>query len=52
MNYVNDKVNPERRFSQIIVLNEKSLHRILKEFFRYYHDSRTHQFLDMACTTG
>ncbi|MEN8006661.1 MAG: integrase core domain-containing protein [Candidatus Krumholzibacteriota bacterium] len=30
----------------VIVLNEKHLRRVLKEFLAYYHDSRTHLGLE------
>ena len=30
----------------VIVLNEKHLHRILAEYFEYYHNSRSHHSLD------
>jgi putative transposase len=32
-----------------VILNEKHLHRILKEYFDYYHKNRTHQSLDNDC---
>lgn len=33
----------------VIVLNERHLKRLLSDFFRYYHKSRTHLSLDMDC---
>jgi len=30
----------------VIILSEEHLRRILKEYFRYYHNSRPHQGLD------
>jgi transposase InsO family protein len=32
--------------NHMIILNERHLRRILKEYFEYYHNSRTHQSLD------
>ena len=32
--------------NHVIVMNERHLRRILKSYFRYYHDSRTHLSLD------
>jgi putative transposase len=32
--------------SHVIVLHDKHLRRILKSYFRYYHESRTHLSLD------
>ena len=37
------------RLDHVIVLNERHLKRILKDYFRYYHRWRTHQSLDMDC---
>jgi len=36
----------------IIVLNEKYLRRILKEFFSYYHELRTHLGLEKDTPTS
>ncbi len=33
----------------VIVLNEQHLRRIMKEYFLYYHRSRTHLSLDKDC---
>jgi hypothetical protein len=30
----------------VIVINDKHLRRVLKDYFRYYHESRTHLSLD------
>jgi len=30
----------------VIVINDNHLRRILKDYFRYYHESRTHLSLD------
>ena len=33
----------------VIVLNEEHLRRVLRSYFSYYHDWRTHLALDMDC---
>ena len=33
----------------MIVVNERHLKRILRDYFRYYHRWRTHQALEMDC---
>jgi putative transposase len=35
----------------VIIVNERHLRRVLKEYFRYYHESRTHLGLDKDCPT-
>ncbi len=32
--------------ARVIILNERHLRRILRSYFEYYHDSRTHLSLD------
>ena len=32
--------------NHVVVLNDRHLRRILKSYFRYYHESRTHLSLD------
>lgn len=36
----------------VIVLDERPLKRILTAYFRYCHDWRTHQALEMDCPEG
>ena len=46
--YVERVIGSIRRecLDHVIVLNEDHLHSILKEYFDYYHNDRTHQSLD------
>jgi transposase InsO family protein len=36
-------------FDHVIIFNEKHLRRVLREYFRYYTESRTHLGLDKDC---
>jgi len=36
----------------VIVVDERHLRRILSAYFRYYHEWRTHQALEMDCPEG
>jgi transposase InsO family protein len=49
--YVERVIGSIRRecLDHIIVLNEVHLRRLLKEYFKYYHRSRTHLSLDKDC---
>ena len=46
--YVERLIGSVRRecLDHVIVLNEDHLHRILAEYFAYYHEARTHLSLD------
>ena len=46
--YVERIIGSIRRecLNHMIILNENHLHRILEEYFEYYHDVRPHQSLD------
>ena len=49
--YVERLIGSIRRecLDHTIIFNEKHLHRILKEYFKYYHQSRTHLGLEKDC---
>jgi len=36
-------------FDHVIILNERHLRRVLREYLDYYHRSRTHLGLDKDC---
>jgi len=46
--YVERVIGSVRRdcLNHVIVINDNHLRRILKDYFRYYHESRTHLSLD------
>ena len=49
--YVERLIGSIRRecLDHTIIFNEKHLRRVLKEYFRYYHESRTHLGLEKDC---
>ncbi|HEX2275654.1 MAG TPA: integrase core domain-containing protein [Candidatus Tectomicrobia bacterium] len=49
--YVERLIGSIRRecLDHVIVLHERHLRRLLTDYFRYYHDWRTHRALDMDC---
>jgi putative transposase len=49
--YVERLIGSIRRecLDHVIVLHERHLRRLLTDYFRYYHDWRTHRTLDMDC---
>jgi putative transposase len=49
--YVERVIGSIRRecVDHVIIFNEKHLRRVLKEYFRYYHESRTHLGLEKDC---
>ena len=49
--YVERLIGSIRRecLNHTIILNEKHLRRVLKEYFHYYHDYRTHLVLEKDC---
>ena len=49
--YVERLIGSIRRecLDHTIIINEKRLRRVLKEYFKYYHESRTHLGLDKDC---
>src|ERR671924_228333 len=49
--YVERLIGSIRRecLDHVIVLHERHLRRLLTEYFRYYHDWRTHTALEMDC---
>jgi transposase InsO family protein len=49
--YVERLIGSIRRecLDHTIILNEKHLRRVLKEYFKYYHESRTHLGLEKDC---
>jgi hypothetical protein len=52
--YVERLIGSIRRecLDHVLVLNEKHLKKILRNYFRYYHSWRTHQALDMDAPAG
>ena len=49
--YVERLIGSIRRecLDHVVVLHERHLRRLLTDYFRYYHDWRTHRALDMDC---
>jgi putative transposase len=49
--YVERLIGSIRRecLDRTIIFNEKHLRRVLKDYFRYYHESRTHLGLEKDC---
>jgi transposase InsO family protein len=49
--YVERLIGSIRRecLDHTIIFNEKHLRRVLKEYFKYYHESRTHLKLEKDC---
>jgi putative transposase len=49
--YVERLIGSIRRecLDHVVVLHERHLRRLLTDYFRYYHDWRTHRALDLDC---